>query len=186
MTTPTPPPQSKPPVDAAQHEELLVKLLSSLSNPRIVAVAVDASENSEKALDYTLVNIVRKETDRVVLLNVRAVPVPPFDYGFFAVDVGYAIEDCNKLTSRSLLQDLARKVVDAGVDCRAIALRGDARAEIVAKVEELGAVMLVMGSRGMGAIKRTVLGSVSDFCVHNANCPVLVVQPNGPSTLLDA
>lgn len=40
---------------------------------------------------------------------------------------------------------------------------------------------MVLGSRGMGSFKRSLmsfvgLGSVSDYCVHNVACPVLVVK----------
>ncbi|RKO87022.1 hypothetical protein BDK51DRAFT_11095, partial [Blyttiomyces helicus] len=66
----------------------------------------------------------------------------------------------------------------AQVKCRAIALRGDAREEILAKSEELKAELVVVGSRGMGAFKRAVLGSVSDYILHHSACPVLVVKPD--------
>jgi hypothetical protein len=33
-----------------------------------------------------------------------------------------------------------------------------------------------MGSRGRGALKRTFLGSVSDYCVHHCDCPVVIVR----------
>lgn len=35
---------------------------------------------------------------------------------------------------------------------------------------------IVTGSRGMGVIRRTILGSVSDFILHHANCPVFVYK----------
>lgn len=44
----------------------------------------------------------------------------------------------------------------------------------VAKDEH--AAMIVMGTRGMGTIRRTILGSVSDFVIHHAHCPVLVYK----------
>ena len=44
-----------------------------------------------------------------------------------------------------------------------------------AAVEEK-AIMIVMGTRGMGKIRRTILGSVSDFVVHHASCPVVVCR----------
>ena len=34
--------------------------------------------------------------------------------------------------------------------------------------------MIVIGSRGEGKLRRTLMGSVSDYIVHHAHCPVLV------------
>ena len=43
--------------------------------------------------------------------------------------------------------------------------------------EDEKANLIVMGSRGMGTLRRTFLGSVSDYCVHHAHIPVVVVPP---------
>jgi nucleotide-binding universal stress UspA family protein len=48
--------------------------------------------------------------------------------------------------------------------------------EIVALAEELGADLIVMGSRGLGGVRRALMGSVSDSVVRHAHCPVLVVR----------
>jgi nucleotide-binding universal stress UspA family protein len=47
---------------------------------------------------------------------------------------------------------------------------------IVEMAEELGAGLIVMGSRGMGGVRRVLLGSISDSVVRHAHCPVLVVR----------
>jgi nucleotide-binding universal stress UspA family protein len=33
---------------------------------------------------------------------------------------------------------------------------------------------VVMGTRGLGKIRRTIMGSVSDYVVHHSICPVIV------------
>ena len=43
--------------------------------------------------------------------------------------------------------------------------------------EEMGAGLIVTGSRGQGSIKRALMGSVSSSVVHHAHCPVMVVRP---------
>lgn len=45
-------------------------------------------------------------------------------------------------------------------------LYGDAGEEIVKKARQIGASLVVTGSRGLGVIRRTVLGSVSDYVLH--------------------
>ena len=51
--------------------------------------------------------------------------------------------------------------------------------EIVALGEELGAGLIVVGSRGQGTLRRALIGSVSDSVVRHAHCLVLVVRYPG-------
>ena len=48
--------------------------------------------------------------------------------------------------------------------------------EIIHLAGDLGAGLVVMGSRGARGIRRALLGSVSDSVVRHAHCPVLVVR----------
>jgi nucleotide-binding universal stress UspA family protein len=48
--------------------------------------------------------------------------------------------------------------------------------EIANLAEEIGAGLIVLGSRGRGGIRRALMGSVSDSVVRHAHCPVLVVR----------
>lgn len=47
---------------------------------------------------------------------------------------------------------------------------------ICATAKEQHCDYIVMGTRGMGKLRRTILGSVSDFVVHHAHIPVLVAR----------
>ncbi|MGF1473614.1 MAG: universal stress protein [Rubrobacteraceae bacterium] len=42
--------------------------------------------------------------------------------------------------------------------------------------EELGVDLTIVGSRGLGGIRRARMGSVSDDVVRHAHCSVLVVR----------
>ena len=53
---------------------------------------------------------------------------------------------------------------------------GIADTAIIDLAEELGAGLIVMGSRGLGGVRRALLGSISDSVVRHAPCPVLVVR----------
>jgi nucleotide-binding universal stress UspA family protein len=79
--------------------------------------------------------------------------------------------------SRRVLGTEAQKVREAGGTIVQAHLRmGKAAAEIVDLAEELGAGLVVLGSRGLGGIRRALMGSVSDSVVRHAHCPVLVVR----------
>ena len=56
-------------------------------------------------------------------------------------------------------------------------VNGEAGHAILEKAKELDATYIVSGSRGFGTIRRTILGSVSDYLVHHAHIPVVVCKP---------
>ena len=78
-----------------------------------------------------------------------------------------------------------RKIEDAGakIEKSHVAV-GRPEAEIVRLAEEIGAEMVVVGSRGLGPLRRAVLGSVSNSVVRHAHCSVLVVRGNREDTHL--
>jgi hypothetical protein len=43
-------------------------------------------------------------------------------------------------------------------------------------IEETGATLAIVGTRGMGTLRRTFLGSVSDYVLHHAHVPVLICR----------
>ena len=47
---------------------------------------------------------------------------------------------------------------------------------LVQAAQDEKATMIVMGTRGMDTVRRTILGSVSDYVVHHAHCPVCSLQ----------
>jgi nucleotide-binding universal stress UspA family protein len=76
------------------------------------------------------------------------------------------------------LLDTQSKQIEAagGIVTQAHLRVGRPDEEIVALAEELGAGLIVIGSRGLGGIRRALMGSVSDSVVRHAHCPVLVVR----------
>jgi nucleotide-binding universal stress UspA family protein len=80
--------------------------------------------------------------------------------------------------AQGILDEAARWVEEAGGKVAKTHLRigGRRDQEIVDLAEEIGVGLIVMGSRGLGGIKRALLGSVSDSVVRHAHCPVLVVR----------
>ena len=83
--------------------------------------------------------------------------------------------------AQSLLDTQVRQIkADGGTVTRAYLRLGRPDVEIVTLAEELGAGLIVVGSRGLGGIRRALMGSVSDSVVRHAHCPVLVVRKEEP------
>src|SRR5215211_1606196 len=79
--------------------------------------------------------------------------------------------------ARTRLDEQVQRVRDAGGEVAgAHAKLGRPDAEIVGLAEELGAGLIVLGSRGLGPLRSALMGSVSHSVVQHAHCPVLVVR----------
>jgi nucleotide-binding universal stress UspA family protein len=72
--------------------------------------------------------------------------------------------------------DLTTAALDTTASIERLIEDGPPGAAICDVAKDRGVDVIVVGSRGRGAIKRAVLGSVSTHVVHNAPCPVLVVR----------
>jgi nucleotide-binding universal stress UspA family protein len=71
----------------------------------------------------------------------------------------------------------ARRVCVAGsVHAQIEVVEGEPRHVLCAAAEKHRADLLVVGSHGYGAIKRALLGSVSDYCAHHVHCSVMIVK----------
>ena len=79
--------------------------------------------------------------------------------------------------ARGLLDALVKRLEDAGsLSAQAHLSEGVPAAEIVALGEEIGAGLIVVGSRGLGGVRRALMGSVSNAVTRQAHCAVLVMR----------
>jgi nucleotide-binding universal stress UspA family protein len=81
--------------------------------------------------------------------------------------------------AQKVLNEQVQKIEEAEGTVKEAHLRiGERRDQaIVHLAEELGAGLIVLGSRGLGGVRRALMGSVSDSVVRHAHCPVMVVRP---------
>ena len=144
--------------------------------PTTVLLATDGSKDAELATT-TALDLADSTSSE---LHIVLVEEPAYAY----VDAsGYPFFTDAELEHE--LEQQARMRLDAEMEKRRSAggavaeahLRvGAAAAEIVDLAEDIGAGLIVMGSRGLGGIRRALMGSVSDSVVRHAHCPVLVVR----------
>ena len=138
---------------------------ADVARPLIVA-GVDGSDESVRAVAWAAEQA-RATGGTLELLIVWARPT---SYGLPLVVGGYNPEH----EAQAVVEKAA-----SGIDLPAERLRTSVvnAAPALALVERSRTVdLLVVGSRGQGGFAELLLGSVSDYCVHNASCPVVVVR----------
>ncbi|WP_280236002.1 universal stress protein [Nocardia cyriacigeorgica] len=146
--------------------------MSAFTNSPVV-VGADGSEQSLVAVRWAAAYAARRRLP-LHLVYAIGVPVdfvpglsgPPLDYEAFRARgetlLGAAAEVAKNAAGSSATVDLTTAVVGA---------------EPIPVLRDLGrtASLLVVGSRGLGAFRRTLLGSVSSALARHAPCPVAVV-----------
>lgn len=145
--------------------------------PMKILSATDGSEDANLALREA-VDIAEKIGSELHVVHVGTpVCLPRYYEG---LDMKEYIEEEEKELERRaqrLLADQVEKIKAAGGSVVQAHLRtGKPDEEIVALADELGAELIVMGSRGLGRVRRALMGSVSDSVVRHAYCPVMVVR----------
>lgn len=147
-----------------------------------ILLAVDGSASSDEAI----AEIVRRpwpEQTEVKVVTVFELPVlvgiEPWAAGpLFLDDLQKAAASAN-----SVLEDSLTKLKSArGNDLKFTGevIQGSPKQVIAEEAERWGADLIVMGSRGLGAWNRLLLGSVSNAVVHHAKCSVEIVRRAAP------
>jgi len=143
--------------------------------PTRILLATDDSEQAELAA-LTSVDLADATDSELHVVHVGVVPIFLKSY---PGTLGYerTLYEQIEEMSRELLRKQTWRVKVAGGTVAGAHLRiGQVDLEIVALAEELQADLIVMGSRGLGGVRRALMGSVSDSVVRHAHCPVLVVR----------
>jgi nucleotide-binding universal stress UspA family protein len=141
-----------------------------------ITVAVDGSPGSERALDLA---VSLAQSTHAKLSIVSVVPFhPPMYPSPYPGLVPPEMSEGELESYRAMLDRARTKAAGAGLE----EVRTELRQGIV--VDELLDILrkeppdlLVVGSRGLSASKRLLLGSISEALVHHAHCPVLVDRP---------
>jgi nucleotide-binding universal stress UspA family protein len=136
--------------------------------PRVVGVAFDASPGALRAVAFAeRLALGADATMRVIAADQRWYP------GTDIVLSPSAAEDHERLRAEL---DATVACLDPRVRAQAKLLGGNA-IHMLLEEAGLGIDVLVVGSRGIGLVKRALFGSVSREVVHYARCPVIVVPP---------
>jgi len=157
---------------------LVVRPISSLF--RKIVVGLDDSLCSRRAADWLLQFPLRSDSEvRLVtvvpLLDVwcrSSIPLgPPL------ADHATTLAQYEREAAQRQLEPLVHSFGERGKQAVTEIASGDPALGLLQVAEEEGADLIVVGSHGQGAVKRFLLGSVSEKVLRHAHCSVLVVRP---------
>ncbi|GLT77881.1 hypothetical protein SLA2020_494360 [Shorea laevis] len=152
------------------------------SEKQVMVVGVDDSEPSSYALEWTLdhffIPCASNAPFKLVIVHAKPTPISAIGLaGPGAAEVLPLVEaDLKKIAARVVEKAKELCISKSVHDVIVEAVEGDGRNVLCEAVERHHASILVVGSHGYGAIKRAVLGSVSDYCAHHAHCTVMIVK----------
>jgi nucleotide-binding universal stress UspA family protein len=167
--------------------------------PTTILLATDGSEEAELAarMGAELADKTGSELQVVHVFGITPwYPAYPEATGFDGAEAeDPVLEEDFQLISEQRARDLLDAEVEkirsaGGTVAQAHRREGWVSQEIVGLAQDIGAGLVVVGSRGLGRIRRALMGSVSDSVVRHAHCPVLVVRDGEregdylPSTIL--
>jgi nucleotide-binding universal stress UspA family protein len=140
---------------------------------RRILVPVDGSENSERAIRHAISLFKENPSVELLVLNVQL----PIESGLVHQFIGkelidryYADEGAAMLASAKQLLD------DAGVRYTASVATGHIGETIANYANQQRCDHIVMGTRGMGALKNLVVGSIATKVIHLVEVPVTLVK----------
>jgi nucleotide-binding universal stress UspA family protein len=138
-----------------------------------VVVGVDGSPHSVRAVEFAFDEASRRGVP-LVAVSVWSEPVHPTNGSQERAE--HEAEEAEAAAAQTLDGALARhRGQYPGVTVRAELIRStDTEQALVARSG--GAALIVVGSRGRGALAGAVLGSVGQALIHHAECPVAVVR----------
>ena len=146
--------------------------------PTKILLATDASKDATKAAQMAsdLANVSDSELHVLHIGNMKDFHVAPGAEQSFSPRTAPLGEVREKAEKR--LDEAVTQVEQVGGTVTQSHLRvGNPDEEILKFCDEQGGFgLIVMGSRGLGPIKRRLMGSVSESVVRHAQCPVLVAR----------
>ncbi|GAA55426.1 universal stress protein [Clonorchis sinensis] len=150
---------------------------------RRIILPIDNSEHSKRAMDWYFTHM-QRENDFLIFVQV----IEPTRNSSL---MGVAIESVPSLLG-TVIRVSEESVKDGKLICREAMQKANTHGlkaqsflyvdtkpgvAILKAIVELKGDVVIIGSRGAGAIRRTILGSVSNHVLHHAHIPVIIVPP---------
>jgi nucleotide-binding universal stress UspA family protein len=144
--------------------------------PTKILLATDGSEEARQAAQAAA-ELSEGTGSELHVTYVLPSPAQLRGHHLYSREVMHSITERAEEEGRSFLEEQAERIRASGGKVAETHLRaGEPDKEIVKLSEDLGVGTIVIGSRGLGGLKRALMGSVSESVVRHAHCPVFVVR----------
>lgn len=140
---------------------------------RSILAATDFSDNAEQALGLAI-DLAKQYGAELHVIHCLDLPIPIFNP--YAVSVPDALLSQARDEAARRLQECVARAEKAGVAAKSHLAEVPAAQAIAHLAGELGANLVVMGTRGHTGLKHVLLGSVAERTLRHAPCSVLIVK----------
>ena len=140
-----------------------------------ILIATDGSASSAEAVDFG-VELAEEHEAAVILVHVApatdVLPMAGYGLGGGVPRVAHEVTEYDRVS----LEEATEVASEHGVHASTKLLVGDTVDEIVAYADTEDVDMIVVGSRGHGALASALLGSVSRGVLSESKRPVMIVR----------
>jgi nucleotide-binding universal stress UspA family protein len=137
---------------------------------RNILVAIDGSPDADEAFSQAI-DLAESEHARLTLLTSVAAPPTVASFGgAVALAVQDAEAEANQIVGR------ARDRVPDGLPVKTVLAGQPVGAAVIRQITHGQHDLVMMGSRGRGAVRSALLGSVSHYVLHHSPVPILIVH----------
>jgi nucleotide-binding universal stress UspA family protein len=137
---------------------------------KTILIATDGSAGARAAVDEGL-DFAKETGADVLFVAIRQPPFPVFGDPYWQQSLS------NELARlRPALKEAVAEAESRGIHADYDLLEGDPGERILDIARSRDVDLIVIGSRGLGAVASVILGSVSKRVLHDADRPVLVVN----------
>ena len=138
-----------------------------------ILIPVDGSELSLKAMRVAMNLLQQGLSGSLVLANVQE---PANLYEMVVAPDSEILQRVSTAAGVDALEKAEGLLMEAGVVYEREIATGDPAHTIVDIAERFACDMIIMGARGVSALRSALLGSVSSEVLHSAHVPVMIVK----------
>ena len=144
--------------------------------PTKILLATDGSDEAAMAAEAAA-ELSKQSGSEIHVAYVLPAPAQLIGHHLYSAEMRESLLGAAEREAETFLKDRAEQIgADGGKVADTHLRSGEPDKEILRTAESLDVGVIVIGSRGLGAVSRTLMGSVSESVVRQAHCPVFVVR----------